>query len=72
MSLFVLGTVDDIIFKCIAMVVFTLGEMLVFTMMDIRLMNYPIVIRYIFVSWVTKSRCSVVPIIGGLCLDRDS
>ena len=29
MSLFALGIIDDVILKCISMVVFTLGEMLV-------------------------------------------
>ena len=62
MSLFVLGTVDDIIFKCIAMVVFTLGEMLVFTMMDIRIdelsdCNYKG--TYYSLAGLQKSRCSV-------------
>lgn len=73
MSLFVLGTVDDIIFKCIAMVVFTLGEMLVFTMMDIRIdelsdCNYKG--TYYSLAGLQNLGALLVPIIGGLCLDR--
>ncbi|MEJ7146004.1 MFS transporter [Staphylococcus capitis] len=71
-SLFALGIIDDVILKCISMVVFTLGEMLVFTMMDIRidaLSNDNFKGTYSSLAGLQNLGALLAPIIGGVCLD---
>jgi len=71
-SLFLLGTADYIIFKCLAMIGFTIAEMLVFTMIDIRIdelsdVNYKG--SYYSLAGLQYLGALLAPVIGGIFLD---
>ncbi|OEL08316.1 MFS transporter [Staphylococcus equorum] len=74
-GLFFMGTLSHFVFQAIAMILFTLGEMLVFTMIDIRIdeiseKDYKG--SYYSLAGLQKVGALLAPLIGGVLLDKIS
>lgn len=72
-GLFFMGTLSQFVFQAIAMILFTLGEMLVFTMIDIRIdeiseKDYKG--SYYSLAGLQKVGALLAPLIGGVLLDK--
>lgn len=74
-GLFLVGTLDNIILQSFSMIIFTLGEMLVFTMIDIRIDDLSDINSkgsYYSLSGLQNIGALLSPIIGGVLLDKIS
>lgn len=72
-GLFLLGTLDNIILLSVAMIIFTLGEMLVYTMIDIRIDEISEPQHkgsYYSLSGLQNIGSLLAPLIGGILLDH--
>lgn len=72
-GLFFMGTLSNFVFQATAMILFTLGEMLVFTMIDIRIdeiseKDYKG--SYYSLAGLQKIGALLAPLIGGVLLDK--
>lgn len=74
-GLFFMGSLNTILLQCLSMVLFTLGEMLVFTMIDIRIDEISedsYKGGYYSLAGFQKVGALLAPIIGGALLDKIS